>query len=97
MRPTLAERIENDFVYHAPRHGQPELYQHIRNTAKTLAILIAQEVPEGREQALAITNIEQAVFWANAGIARSGAPAISKEAYQEHLGMQAWYEQGPEK
>lgn len=27
-------------------------------------------VPEGREKALAFTNIEQALMWSNAGIAR---------------------------
>jgi hypothetical protein len=29
-------------------------------------------VPPGREQSLAFTALEEAMFWANAGIARAG-------------------------
>jgi hypothetical protein len=32
-------------------------------------------VPEGREKALALTNLEQVMFWANAAIAREGGPS----------------------
>jgi len=32
-------------------------------------------VPEGRERSLAITKLEEAMFWANAGIARPGGKA----------------------
>jgi hypothetical protein len=65
------EEIDNRFTYHAPKLGQAELYQDIREKAKELAYLIESVVPDGREKALAFTNLEQAVFWANAGIARS--------------------------
>lgn len=63
--------IENNFVYHAPKPGQPEIYQAIREKAKELAYLMKASVPPGREFALALTNLEQSVFWANAGIARA--------------------------
>jgi hypothetical protein len=65
------QTIDNNFKYHAPKDGQPEVYQQIRDKAKELVILINSVSPECREKSLAITNIEQAVFWANAGIARS--------------------------
>ena len=65
------ETIERNFKYHAPKAGQPEKYQAIRDKAKELVILINAEVPEGREKSLAVTNIEQSVMWANAGIARN--------------------------
>lgn len=64
-------QIENNFSYHAPKEGQPAKYQVIRNKAKELAYLIEIEVPNSREKSLAMTNLEQAVFWANAGIARN--------------------------
>lgn len=64
-------QIENSFTYHAPKEGQPKLYTDIREKAKELAYLIDKTVPESREKSLAITNLEQAVFWANAGIARN--------------------------
>jgi hypothetical protein len=64
-------RLDNDFKYHAPKEGQPEKYVAIRDKGKELAMLINDLVPEGREKSLAITNVEQATMWANAGIARS--------------------------
>ena len=63
--------LDRNFKYHAPKEGQPKLYQDIRDKAKELAILINDSVPESREKSLAVTNIEQAVMWANAGIARN--------------------------
>lgn len=42
----------------------------VRAAGRALAVTVAQMAPEGREQALALTKIEEAVFWANAGIAR---------------------------
>lgn len=63
--------IENNFKYHAPKEGQSEMYQFIRNKAKELAILIDESVPNSREKSLAMTKLEEAVFWANAGIARN--------------------------
>jgi hypothetical protein len=64
--------INNRFTYHAPKPGQPEQYQGLREEAKTLAFQIVENVPPGREQALALTHLENAIFWANAGIARRG-------------------------
>lgn len=68
---TLAERIENDFTYHPPRGDQPQLYDRVRGSAKAFALVIASMVPEGREKSLALTKLEEAVHWANAGIARA--------------------------
>lgn len=64
-------KIENAFTYHAPKPGQPEKYQAIREKAKELAYLITELVPPSREQSLAITKLEEASMWANAGIARN--------------------------
>lgn len=64
--------LENWFTYHAPNGTQPERYVALREAGKQLATLIAQCCPESREQSLAITKLEEAIFWANAGIARNG-------------------------
>ena len=64
-------KIENAFTYHAPRDGQPEKYQAIREKAKELAYLIQELVPPSREQSLAMTKLEECSMWANAGIARN--------------------------
>ena len=63
--------IENRFTYHAPKEGQPEKYFAIREKAKDLAYLIHHLTPESREQDVALTHLETAVFWANAAIARN--------------------------
>lgn len=68
----LIEDLENRFTYHAPRQGQPEIYTAIREQAKQLAMTFASECPPSREQSLAFTKLEEAVFWANAAIARNG-------------------------
>jgi len=62
--------LENRFTYHAPKEGQPGKYVAIRDKAKLFAVMICDLCPESRERSLAITNLEQAVFWANASIAR---------------------------
>ena len=64
-------QIENNFKYHAPKEGQPEKYNAIREKAKELAYLIDAECPNSREKSVAITNLETAVMWANASIARN--------------------------
>jgi hypothetical protein len=69
------EELENRFTYHPPKPGQVEAYQELRDKARELAELFAQACPESREQALAHTNLEQAVFWANAAIARRSPTA----------------------
>ena len=70
MEEAINEDLENRFTYHEPKPGQPEIYQALRVLAKELAYRISEVVPESREQSLALTNLEQAIFWANAGIAR---------------------------
>lgn len=62
--------IDNNFMYHPPKPGQPEKYEALRGKAKELAEMINALCPVGHEQSLAMTNLEQAIFWANASIAR---------------------------
>lgn len=71
MKMNTNTTIENNFSYHAPKEGQPQKYEAIRNKAKELAYLIDELCPKSREASLAITNLEQSVFWANASIARN--------------------------
>ena len=62
--------LETRFTYHAPKGNQAEIYGTIRSKAHQLAFELQEFCPESRELALAITKIEEAVFWANAAIAR---------------------------
>ena len=63
------EQIEDTFTYHKPFGDQPQRYEALRNMAKMLATLIQGSCPESREKSLAITNLQQAIMWANASIA----------------------------
>ena len=63
--------LENRFTYHPPKPGQPEKYVKLRDAGKELAYLIKDLTPGSREQSLALTKLEEAIFWANAGIARN--------------------------
>lgn len=72
-RPTdhqLQTQTKN-FTYHPPKEGQPERYEKIRAAAKEFSELILTLTPLSREQAQALTQVEQAVFWAIAAIARN--------------------------
>ena len=63
--------FDHIYKYHAPKEGQPEKYEALRAKAKDLALMINELCPESRERSVAFTNLEAAVFWANASIARS--------------------------
>lgn len=67
----MQDDLENRFTYHPPKEGQPERYTELREAAKAFARLIVANTPSSREQSLALTNLEQATFWANAAIARN--------------------------
>jgi hypothetical protein len=64
-------QIENNFMYHAPTEDQAAKYVVIRDEAKKLAYVIDTFVPNSREKSLAMTNLEQAVMWANKAIAQN--------------------------
>lgn len=72
--PRVLAQIENNFKYHTPIAGQPDRYTRLRAAAADLAMLIATNTPESREQSVALTNLEEAVMWANAAIARNEKP-----------------------
>ena len=62
--------IETNFSHHTPSDNQVDRYEYLRETAKKLAYAITERCQDSREKSLALTNLEQAVFWANASIAR---------------------------
>ena len=66
-----AADLENRFTYHQPKGDQAERYVDIRTLARDFAKQIDAMCPDSREKSLAITHIEEAVFWANAAIARN--------------------------
>lgn len=67
----MGEQLKKIFTYHAPKNDQPERYVTLRDEAKDLAYTIVKNTPPSREQSLAITHLEEAIFYANAAIARN--------------------------
>jgi hypothetical protein len=64
------EDLASRFTYHAPDDLKIETHTEIRRLGRELAQELDQLLPEGREKALAVTHLEEVVFWANAAIAR---------------------------
>lgn len=66
-----AEEIEKRFNHHPPTtEERVSAHQEVREEAKRFASVLAR-LPPGREAALATTKLEEAMFWANAAIARN--------------------------
>jgi hypothetical protein len=65
--------LSRRFGYHAPpNQATIDAHQTIRTVLHDAAQTIDQLVPDGREKSLAVTHLEEAMFWANGAIARSG-------------------------
>lgn len=64
--------MERRFGYHRPDEKRGERHGEWRDAARALAERAVELVPAGRELALVLTSIEEAMFWGNAGIARQG-------------------------
>lgn len=68
--------IENRFAFHAATTDEKrDAHTSVRQACRALADKINDDVPDGREKSLAITNLEQVMFWANAALAR---PALEE-------------------
>lgn len=63
--------LRNRFEYHAPDAVKVIIHSAIRDGCFSLAEYLNSSLPEGREKSLAITKLEEVMFWSNASIARS--------------------------
>ncbi len=64
-------RIDNNFEYHTPTQEKIESHYIVRRSIGDLAHMLVNMLPESRELSLALTKLEEAMFWANAAIARN--------------------------
>lgn len=68
----LRDRVERDFTYHPPTtEEKKQKYVTLREKGKELALLIVELCPASREQSVALTELETAIMFANAAIARN--------------------------
>lgn len=63
--------IANRFAFHAATDQEKrDAHGSVRQACRELADFIDDSVPDGREKSLAITGLEEVMFWANAALAR---------------------------
>ena len=63
--------LRNRFLYHKPDGEHVTRHEMTRDGFLHFALEMASLVPEGRERSLMLTKLEEASFWAHAGIARN--------------------------
>ena len=68
------EELDRRFASHPCESRQIENMIAVRDAIRTAAEVVDGVSPDGREKSLAFTALEEAVFWANAAIARPSAP-----------------------
>jgi hypothetical protein len=65
-----ADDIYSRFRYCAPSPERVEQHQQVRSLVTDVAIALDEHVRDSREKSLMLTHLEEALFWANAAIAR---------------------------
>jgi hypothetical protein len=71
--------LENRIKFHPASSEQQEKYAELRRCVLELVHAFNALCPDSREKSLAITNLEQAQFWANASIARNEKDATQQD------------------
>lgn len=66
------EELVTRFKYHSPNSATQERHATLRAIYLELASEVVGNTPSSREQSLAVTALEESLFWANAAIAREG-------------------------
>ena len=65
--------IDRRFTANAnPTDGEQAFFKKVRGLGFSFAMHLSTNMKQSRELSLALTKIEEAVFWANAGVAREG-------------------------
>lgn len=70
-KPTF-EQLSHRYTYHAPKGDQPGRYEIVRAAVLGAARIIVEQTPCCAEQTRALNALDEAMFLANAAIARNG-------------------------
>lgn len=69
--------LKNRFAYHpANTPERQELHSLIRNELLEMAVWMEETLPAGREKSIVLTKLEEAMFWANAAVARQNEEIV---------------------
>jgi hypothetical protein len=75
VKPIDQKEIDLRFKYHPPTTEHDlAFYRGFRSRLNNIASIIVTHTAPSREQALALTKLEEVVFWTNAARARHGDP-----------------------
>lgn len=64
------QQIERNFAKHVVTSGRAIDMDELRSACGELASFIDSKCPDGREKSVALTKLEEVMFWANSAIAR---------------------------
>lgn len=67
----MIERNKQNFAYHNLNSDQAKKVDRVRESLRIIADTLVTDCPESRELSLALTKLEEVMFWANAAIARN--------------------------
>lgn len=76
---SVSADISNRAGYHKATDETAPLHTAVRKATQDFMHILDGLLPDGREKSLALTNAEQAMFWANAAVARAGAPLADEQ------------------
>jgi hypothetical protein len=66
------EILKDRFSHHVPKNEKvTKSFEDIRRNMLTTACILGEKCPESRELNIAIKKLEEAMYWANAAIARN--------------------------
>lgn len=68
--------LNKRFIFHKPSPNALNLMDGVRAACHETAKRINYSMVDCREKSLAITKLEEAMFWANAGLARPHEPTV---------------------
>lgn len=70
-----AQDLKHRFQFHpADAENTKRAHEDVREAMLNAALEVNELLPDGREKSLAVTALEEAMMWANAGIARADGP-----------------------
>lgn len=73
------EDLTGRFRFHRATEAKATQHTLVRQKCYDLALELNDLLPDGREKSLAITHLEEVMFWGNAAIARNGDAELEEE------------------